>query len=68
MEEDWKEVFITAHEYQASMAKDILENAGIKSVVMNQHDSAYKSFGVYVIHVGEADEKKALELLKNLKI
>jgi hypothetical protein len=67
MQEGWKEVFLTIHEYKATMAKDILENAGIKAVVLNQHDSAYKSFGDYMIYVDESDEEKALELLKELK-
>jgi hypothetical protein len=49
------------------MAKDILENAGLKAVVLNQHDSAYKSFGDFVVYVEENDEQKALELLKELK-
>jgi hypothetical protein len=67
MEEGWKEVFLTVQEYKANMAKDILENAGIKTVIMNQHDSAYKSFGDIVVYVPEADENKAKELLKELK-
>jgi len=67
MEEGWKEVFLTAQEYKAKMAKDILENAGIKTVIMNQHDSAYKSFGDIVVYVPEADDRKAKELLKELK-
>ncbi|SHF73141.1 Putative signal transducing protein [Mariniphaga anaerophila] len=67
MEKGWKEVFLTAHEYKATMAKDILENAGLKTVVMNQHDSAYQMFGDFVIYVEEHDEQKALDLLKELK-
>jgi hypothetical protein len=67
MEEGWKEVFLTVQEYKANMAKDILDNAGIKTVIMNQHDSAYKSFGDIVVYVPEADESKAKELLKELK-
>ena len=67
MEKGWKGVFLTAHEYKATMAKDILDNAGLKVVVMNQHDSAYQSFGDFVVYVEEADEQKALELLKDLK-
>lgn len=67
MEKGWKEVFLTAHEYKASMAKDILEGAGIESVILNQHDSAYQSFGNIVVYVREANEEKALELLKALK-
>jgi len=67
MEEGWIEVFLTVHEYKATMAKDILENEGIHAVIMNQHDSAYKSFGDYVVYVEEAQKPKALELLKKLK-
>lgn len=67
MEKGWKEVFLTAHEYKATMAKDILENAGLKAVIMNQHDTAYQSFGDFVVYVEETEEQKALELLKGLK-
>lgn len=67
MEKGWKQVYLTAHEYKATMAKDILVNAGLKAVVLNQHDSAYQSFGDFVVYVEEADEQKALELLKDLK-
>ena len=67
MEKGWKEIFLTAHEYKATMARNILENAGLKAVVMNQHDSAYKSFGDFVVYVEENNEQKALELLKDLK-
>lgn len=67
MEKGWKEVFLTAHEYKAIMAKDILENAGLKVVVLNQHDTAYQSFGDYVVFVEESEEQNALELLKGLK-
>jgi hypothetical protein len=67
MEKEWKEVFLTVHEYKATMAKDILENAGLKAVIINQHDSAYQSFGDFVVYVEESEEQKALELLKELK-
>lgn len=67
MEEGWKKVFLTGEEYKANMAKDILENNGIKAVLMNQHDTAYKSFGDIEVYVQEADEEKALEILKELK-
>ncbi len=58
---------MTVHEYKASMAKDMLENAGIKAVVLNQHDSAYQSFGEFSVLVAEADEAKAVEIIKELK-
>lgn len=67
MEKDWKEIYMTAHEYKAELAREILENEGINVVIMNQQDTAYKSFGEYRLYVKGPDEEKALELLKNLK-
>jgi predicted Fe-Mo cluster-binding NifX family protein len=67
MEKGWVEVYHTAHEYKAIMAADILENEGIKAILLNQHDSAYQTFGEISVYVNAIDEQKALELLKDLK-
>lgn len=67
MEEGWKEVYMTAHEYKAELAKKILEEAGIKVVVLNQHDTAIQSFGEYRIYVADETITCAIELLKELK-
>ncbi len=67
MEKDWKEVYLTSEEYKADMAKVILEDNGIKVVIMNQHDTAIKSFGEFRLYVAEKDEAKSVELLKDLK-
>ena len=58
---------MTGHEYKASIAKELLENDGITVVVLNQHDSAYQSFGEIRLYVAEKDVEKAKQLLKNLK-
>ena len=67
MEEGWKTVFVTDHEYQAIIAKDILEDNGLKVVVMNQRDSAYLVFGSISVLVPDASEEIAINLLKYLK-
>ena len=67
MEKEWKKVFLTGQEYKANMAKDILENAGIKAELIDQHDSVFQSFGDIEVFVHEENEQKALELLKDLK-
>lgn len=67
MEKGWIEVYMTAAEYKAEMAKDLLENAGIQTVIINQHDSAYQIFGEYHLYVAEANGDRAVELLKELK-
>jgi hypothetical protein len=67
MEEGWKTVFETDQEYQATIAKDILEDNGLKVVVMNQRDSAYLVFGSISVLVPATDEGKAINLLKAIK-
>ncbi len=67
MEKGWVEIFMTAHEYKASIAKELLENEGVKAVVLNQRDSAYQAFGEIGIYVEEKDAEIAALLLKNLK-
>jgi len=67
MEKGWKEVFLTAQEYKAEMAKSILEENGIKVVLLDQKDTAYQNFGSISVYVEEHFEEKALELLKELK-
>lgn len=60
-------MFVTDQEYQAVMAKDILEDNGIKAVVLNQHDSVYKVFGSIRVLVPEGEAELAVTLLKELK-
>lgn len=67
MEEGWKEVFQAGLEYKAEMAKEILENNGIKVVVLNQHDTAFQGFGTVRIFVREEKMEQALKLLEKLK-
>ena len=67
MEEGWKQVFMSAIEYKSVMAKDILENQGIKVMVLNQHDSAFHNFGEFSVYVAKENATRAIELLKELK-
>ncbi len=67
MEKGWSEVLSTTLEYQAQMAVDILENEGIRAVLYQQPDSAYKVLGEYTVFVPEKFVNQALEIIKNLK-
>lgn len=67
MEKGWKQVLLTAFDYQAEMAKSILEENGIRAVVLNHRESVYKVYGEYEVYVEEKSESEALELLKDLK-
>ena len=67
MEKDWKQVFLTGEFYKAEMARDLLEMNSINSVIMNQKDSVYQTFGDVAVYVNELDEEKAIEILNELK-
>jgi hypothetical protein len=67
MEKDWKQVFLTGEEYKAEIAREVLENHGIKAVVINQKDSSYLAFGDVEVYVNETDEQQALEILSEMK-
>lgn len=66
MEKDWKCVFRTGQTYQAEIAKEILENAEINCVLMNDHDSTFPTIGEVEVWVHQNFEIKANELLKDL--
>ncbi len=66
MEKGWTEVFLTGQEYQAIIAKDILDASGIQAVILNQHDSTYLTFGEFAVYVPEESLEAAKELLKDL--
>ena len=66
MEKDWVKVFDASQEYQAEMAKEILEDNEIQAVILNKHDSSYVTIGYIEVYVHKDNEDKALEILKEL--
>ena len=66
LEKGWKQVFLSGQLYKVEIAKDVLENNGIESVIINKKDSSYLAFGSIELYVKEDTEKQAIELLKDL--
>jgi hypothetical protein len=66
MEKNWVCVFHTGQNFQAEIAKEILENEEIQCVVINEHDSTFPSIGDIEVMVHKDFAKKATELLKDL--
>ena len=66
MEKDWVCVLHSGQNFQAEIAKEILENEEIQCVVLNEHDSTFPSIGEMEIWVHKDFEAKATELLKDL--
>jgi hypothetical protein len=67
VEKDWKRVYVAGHLYQVEIAHDLLENNGINSVILNQKDSVYRTYGDIGLYVHQDDEQRSLEILKDLK-
>lgn len=66
MEKDWVCVFHTEQNFQAEIAREILENEEINCVVLNEHDSVIPSIGELEVWVHQDFKIKATELLKDL--
>lgn len=66
MEKDWVCVLRTGQNFQAEMAREILENEEISCVVLNEHDSAFPSVGELEVWVHQDYQAKSVELLKHL--
>lgn len=67
MEKNWKKVYFSDDQFKVLIARDILEENGINSVIMNQKDSSYTSFGDVELFIEEQDEEEALQILDQLK-
>jgi hypothetical protein len=66
MEKDWVSVFRTGQDFQAEIAKEILENEEIKCVIIDENDSLFPSIGEIDVMVHKDYEARAKELLKDL--
>ena len=67
MEKGWEKIFTTAQPYQAEVARQVLEEAGIQAVVINKKDSSYLVFGEAELYVKQDDVIRAKQLIKNLE-
>ena len=66
MEKGWKNILNSSDEYLVTMARDLLQDEGIESVVINHKDSSYIIFGEYELYVRELDEQKAAIILEQI--
>ena len=65
MENDWVKIFDYADEIKSEMARQILEDEEIKSVVLNKKDRSY-GFGEFELYVLRDKVILAKRILKEL--
>lgn len=68
MEKDWTLVYTVDKQYKAQIVQEILDEAGITAVVINKHDTTYKTFGEYEVYVNQESAEKARTMLQDSKI
>ncbi|MBN2669733.1 MAG: DUF2007 domain-containing protein [Bacteroidales bacterium] len=66
MEDNWINVISFQKMYLAEIAKEVLEDNGIKAVIMNKQDASYK-FGDIEIYVQLDDLEVAKDLIKDIE-
>ncbi|MCQ4874173.1 MULTISPECIES: putative signal transducing protein [Odoribacteraceae] len=62
--DNWVSVFETTETFVAERMKEVLIEAGIPAVVLNQLDSSYKVFGEINVMVNKEDLQKAETVIK----
>ncbi len=66
MEKGWINIRNFNKTYLAEIAKEVLTDNNIKSVIINKKDSSYNSFGDIELYVRKEDKEQALTLIKDL--
>jgi hypothetical protein len=59
----WEKVYTTSRQYEAEIIAGKLEDAGIKTVIVNKQDSSYRVFGDIEVHVPRPFYQRAMEVL-----
>ncbi|MCH7658364.1 MAG: DUF2007 domain-containing protein [Bacteroidetes bacterium] len=66
MEKDWVRAYDTQQEYIAELARAVLSDNDIESVVINKKDSSYHFFGDIEIYVKRDNILRAKLILKQI--
>lgn len=66
MENDWKKILVSPDSIRVEILKQMLDENGIKSVVINKQDSSYR-FGNIELYVHQDQEQLATQLINDVK-
>lgn len=63
MEKNWIKIFSSANYYQAEMAKQMLIEQHIVTVLLNKQDSPHGTFGDIEVYIHQQDFSNAIEAM-----
>ena len=61
----WSKIYESKRPYRAEIVKDILEQKGIKAIILNKKDSAYDIFGQLEVNVEAEKVLTALKIIED---
>lgn len=64
MEKNWTKIYTLTDPIGTEMCKQLLEQNGIPTVLMNKQDSAFK-FGKLELYVNDSDVERAKRILED---
>lgn len=68
MDKNWAKIYATDADYKVDIARNILNEVEIQSVIVDKKDSAYGVFGEIELYVQRQNVIKALHILSKKEI
>jgi hypothetical protein len=69
MEKDWVVIYISSDQYQVQIAKNLLDENKIETVIINKQDSMYPSNNAGIeLYTHQSNFNKAKEILLNANL
>ncbi len=66
MEKDWVKAYESMQEYLAEIARSVLSDNNIESVIINKKDSVFNSLGNIEVYVNRDNLIRAKQILQKL--
>jgi len=67
MSDNWVIIYQSRYLYKVEIARAILEENEITSVVVNKQDTAYGTFGEIELHAQKENALRAVNIIKTIK-
>lgn len=61
----WQKVYSDNLEHRVSIVKSVLNDLGIKSVIVNKNNSAFNNFGHFELHVESENVIRSIKIIQD---
>ena len=64
MNNNWIKIYSSSQQYLVEIAKGVLQENGIESVILNKKDSAYNMWGEVELYANPQTAQEAMSIIK----